>query len=221
MRTRQRLLGLKKWITGNLCEGREMKAPAPNMDIGQIARQEPQCFLGWAPSRLDQTGRIIDEYVNVCPGIIVMPNQAYVKYMEEKRFDRYNKVCRPPEMGQHLAVSILFSVYEPGIRMPGFIDSVGERGQGLDMSLIMEGTEEGLLTLTDWMDDCMEKLLCDMSIPGTDLFLDENENTMTYSLYTDQSYVVDRRPIYYGFINVDFKCYAEEGANSITNSLLL
>lgn len=221
MRTRQRMLGLKNWITKELCEGRVMKAPAPNMNIGEIARQEPKCYLGWAPSRLDQTGRIMEEYpVSVCPGIIVMPNQAYAMYMEEKRFDRYNKVHRPIQLGQHFAASILFSVYEPGIRLPGFIDSVGEKGQGLDMSLIVEGTEEGLLTLMDWMDDCKEALLRDMSIPGTDLFLDKNDDAMTYSLYTDQSYVVDRRPIYYGFINVDFSCYVETGANSTINDLL-
>ena len=122
--------------------------------------------------------------------------------MEEKRFDRYNNVHRPQEMGQHLAVSILFSVYEPGVRLPGFVDSVGEKGAGLDTSLILEGTEQGLFTLMNWMDDCMEKLLGQKMIPKTDLFV--QEDTVTYSLYTDQSYVVDRRPIYYGFVNVVF-----------------
>lgn len=196
-----------------------MKAPAPNMNIGEIVKQEPVCYLAWAPARLDQTGQLRDDPASVCPGIIVMPNQSYGKYMEEKRFDRYNNVHRPPDLGQHLGVSILFSVYEPGVRLPGFIDSVGERGQGLDMSLIKEGTEEGLLTLADWMDDCMEALLRDKMIPGTDLFLEES--TMTYSLYTDQSYVVDKRPIYFGFINVSFGCYANEGVNSDVNNLLL
>jgi hypothetical protein len=43
---------------------------------------------------------------------------------------------------------------------------------------------------------------------------------MTYSLYTDQSYVVDKRPIYYGFINVDFACYVEEEANHEILNLL-
>jgi len=221
MRTRERLLGLKNWITKELCTGRQMKAPAPNMNIAEIVTQEPRCYLAWAPARMDSSGQLREDPASVVPGIIVMPNQSYVKYMEEKRFDRYNNVHRPPELGQHLSVNILFCVYEPGIRLPGFIDSAGEQGQGLDMSLLMEGTESGLLTLTDWMDDCMEGLLRDMCIPGTDLFLDSNENTMTYSLYTDQQYVVDRRPIYYGFINADFKCYANEGTNSIVNNLLI
>lgn len=218
MRTRQRLEGLKKWITAELCEGREMKAPGTNMDIGQIVSQEPRCYLAWAPSRIDSTGQVREDPASICPGIIVMPNHSYAKYMEEKRFDRYNNVHRPPDMGQHLSVSLLFSVYEPGIRLPGFVDSVGENGHGLDMSLIMEGTEQGLFTLVDWMDDCMEGFLRDRAIPETDLYLEEN--TMTYGLYTDQSYVVDRRPIYYGFVNTTFGCYAEEGVNSVVRGLL-
>lgn len=218
MRTRERLIALKKWLEKELCEGRTMKAPAPNMDIGKIVRQEPRVYLAWAPARMDSTGNLREDPVSVVPGIIVMPNQSHAKYMEEKRFDRYNNIHRPPDMGQHLSVSILFSVYEPGIRLPGFISSMGENGQGMDMSLIQEGTEQGLLTLVDWMDDCMEGLLRDRTIPHTDLFLEEN--TMTYSLYTDQEYVTDKRPIYYGFINVTFGCHANEGVNSQVRNML-
>ena len=219
MRTVERLLGLKRWAVKNLCTGREMKAPAQNNNIGEIARQEPRCYLGFAPARADSTGRLQEDPASVCPGIIIMPSPSYAKYMEEKRFDRYNNVHRPSMMGSHLSVSILFSVYEPGIRLPGFIDSVGESGQGLDMSLMIEGTEEGLFTLLDWMDDCKEGLLQDKMIPGTDLSVEEE--TMTSGLYTDQSYVVDRRPIYYGFVNVSFNGYADQGANPSTNQSLL
>lgn len=218
MRTRERLTKLKSWVTAELCEGREMKAPGPNMNLSEIVRQEPRCFLAWAPTRMDQTGKLYEDTASVCPGIIIMPNQAHVKYMEEKRFDRYNNVHRPPDLGQNLSVSILFSVYEPGIRLPGFADSMDKNGKGLDLSLIMEGTEQGLFTLLDWMDDCMEKLLGQKMIPQTDLFVDET--SMTYSLYTDQNYVVDRRPIYYGFINVTFNCYAEGEDNPSINECL-
>lgn len=218
MRTKERLIGLKSWIEKELCEGREMKAPAPDNDISNITYKKPRCYLAWAPSRLDSSGHLREDTLAVVPGIIVLPTQSHGKYMEEKRFDRYNNVHRPPDMGQHLGVSILFSVYEPGIRLPGFVESVGEGGSGLDMSLIVEGTEQGLFTLVDWMDDCMQGFLRDRSIPGTDLILEEN--TMTYSLYTDQSFVVDRRPIYYGFINTTFMCYAEEGVNSRVKSML-
>lgn len=221
MRTRTRLKGLQKWLKQNLCEGRTMNAPAENMNIGEIIRKEPEVYLGWAPARLNITGTLEADATSVCPGIIVMPNQAYVKYMEEKRFDRYNNVHRPPEMGQHFSVSILFSVYEPGIREPGFIHTVGDQGEGLDLSLIKDGTEQGLFALTDWMDDCMEKLLRDKTIPETDLILPDNVlPNMTYSLYTDQSYVSDRRPCYYGFINVDFACYANAEHNSEIQKLL-
>ena len=218
MRTVERLQGLKAWAEKNLCKGRMMKAPAANMNIGEIVRQEPRCYLAFAPSRMDSTGILQEDPISVCPGIIIMPNPAYAKYMEEKRFDRYNNVHRPSLMGSHLSVSILFSVYEPGVRLPGFIDSMDEHGKGLDMSLIMEGTEQGLFTLLDWMDDCKEALLRDKMIPNTDLSVEEE--TMMYSLYTDQSYVVDRRPIYYGFINVSFNGYADHGTPSTDKFLL-
>lgn len=211
MRTSQRLRGLKAWVDKTLCEGREMKAPGPNMDITQIVYQRPRCYLGWMPTRPDQTGRMDEEPANVCPSILIMPNSSRVKDMEEKRFDRYSGVRRPKELGQELNVSLLFSVYEPGIRLPGFVDSVNSE-EGLDMSLIQEGTEEGLLTLMDWMDDCKEALLAAQFIPQTDLFVREEQ--MVYSLYTDQSFVVDKRPIFYGFVNIAFGCYADDGNNS-------
>ena len=211
MRFSERLIGLKNWTYLELCKDREMKAPAEKMDIGVIHTQEPTVHLAWAPARVDKAGNLQEIPLSTVPGILVMPNQAYAKYMEEKRFDRYNNIHRPKEMGQHLAVTILFSVYEPGIRLPGFVDSIGEKGAGLDTSLILDGTEQGLLTLVNWMDDCMGKLLGQKMIPKTDLFVDEE--TVTYSLYTDQNYVVDRRPLYYGFVNVIFGCYANEDVN--------
>ena len=211
MRFTERLTGLKNWAIRELCEGRMMKAPAENMDIGVIHRQEPKCYLAWAPTRTDKAGNLKEIPMSTVPGILIMLNQAYGKYVEEKRFDRYNNIHREQEMGQQLSVSILFSVYEPGIRLPGFIDSVGEKGAGLDPSLILEGTEEGLFTLMNWMDDCIEKLLGQKIIPKTDLFV--QEDTVTYSLYTDQNYVVDRRPLYHGFVNVVFGCHAHEEYN--------
>ena len=218
MRFSARLTGLKNWTYKELCKGRVMKAPAENMDIGIINQQEPTVYLAWAPARMDKAGNLKEIPLSTVPGILIMPNQTYAKYMEEKRFDRYNNVHRPQEMGQHLAVSILFSVYEPGVRLPGFVDGVGEKGAGLDTSLILEGTEQGLFTLMNWMDDCMGKLLGQKMIPNTDLFV--QEDTITYSLYTDQSYVVDRRPIYYGFVNVVFGCHVNEDFNPEIEKLL-
>lgn len=218
MRFTERLTALKKWVTDELCTGRIMKVPGKNMNIADIKHDEPRCYLAWAPARIDQTGQMREDPVSVVPGILIMPNQTYAKYMEEKRFDRYNNIHRPQEMGQHLSVSMLFSVYEPGIRLPGFIDSVGESGQGLDLTLIEEGTEQGLFTLINWMDDCIQKLLGQKMIPKSDLFVEEA--AMTHGLYTDQSYVVDRRPMYYGFVNASFGCYADEGTNKSIDEYL-
>ena len=217
MRFSERLTGLKNWTYKELCKGRTMKAPAENMDIGTINRQEPPVYLAWAPARVDKAGNLKEIPLSTVPGILIMPRLSNAKYVEEKRFDRYNNVHRPQELGQTLAVDILFSVYEPGIRLPGFIDSA-ESENGLDMSLFVEGTEQGLFTLTDWMDDCIEKLLGAKFIHKTDLFV--NEATMAYSLYTDQSFVVDKRPLYYGFVTVTFNCYAEEGVNNSLDQYL-
>lgn len=211
MRTTERLRKLKAWVETELCAGREMKAPADEMDITEIVRQEPRCYLAWQPTRPDETGNLRIDPINVCPGILIMPRASHAKFVEEKRFDRYNDVHRPQSLGQTLAVDMLFSVYEPGIRLPGFIDST-DAEEGLDLSLIQEGTEEGLFTLLNWMDDCIERLLSRKFIPHTDLFA--NEATIVYSLYTDQSFVVDKRPLYYGFVTVEFNCYAEESTNN-------
>lgn len=216
MRTVERLRGIRNWVYQTLCEGRQMKACPPDMDITKIVRQEPKCFLAWQPTRPDLTGQLEPDPISVVPSILVMPNLSKGKFMEEKRFDRYNNVHRPKELGQTLAVSMLFSVYEPGVRLPGFIDSA-EIG-AYDMSLLEEGTEQGLFTLLNWMDDCMEGLLSAQFIPKTDLFL--NEESLCYSLYTDQSFVVDKRPIYYGFVNCEFSGYAEDGANKSIDKFL-
>lgn len=210
MRSSQRFRGLKNWATKELCSGRMLKAPGPDGDITQIIRQEPRCYIGWTPTRPDLTGLVEPDPFNVCPGILIMPNQSWVKRMEEKRFDRYNNVHRPKELGQTVSVTMMFMIYEPGVRLPGFVDSADSE-KGLDMSKIMEGTEEGFFTLMDWMDDCKEKLLETQFIPGTDLFL--LEEGATYTMYNDQSFIVDKRPIFYGFVNAEFGCYAEDGRN--------
>lgn len=218
MRFTERFRGLKAWAIQELCEGRNMKAPGAKMDITDIQWHEPSCYIGWAPARTDAAGNLTEIPAATVPGIIIMPNQQYAKYMEEKRFDRYNNIHRSKEMGQRLGITMLFSVYEPGVRLPGFAESAGEKGQNLDMSLLLEGTEQGFFTLFNWMDDCMYKLLGQKIIRKTDLAVDEE--TVTYSLYTDQNYVTDRRPLYYGFVNVVFICYANEEPDSKIDELL-
>lgn len=210
MRTKQRLLGLKEWLQKECCVGRLMKTPGSG--ITEIAQAEPRVFLAWFPKRPDESGMGESDPENVVPSILVMPNPSRGKMMEEKRFDRYSGVKRPKDLGQTLAVSMLLSVWEPGNRLPGF----AETG---DMKLLTEGTEDGLFTLYDWMDTVRDKLLSQLSIPGTDLLLDEE--SVVYSLYTDQSFVVDKRPIFYGFVNAEFYCYAEtEPQKNVLENLL-
>ena len=222
MRTRKRLLALKQWTYDTVCKGRVMKSPGRdddgNEDITVIASQEPQVFLGWQPTRPDVSGMLRIDPLNVCPGILIAPSIGNVKYTEEKRLDRYNGVHRPEALGQWLNVSVLFSVYEPGIRLPGFAESANSE-TGLDMSKLMEGTEQGLFTLMDWMDDFTAALISEKTIPGSDLMVDEM--SLTYSPYMESGFIVDKRPLYYGFVNAKFQCYSHENNNSNINELLL
>lgn len=218
MRMTERLRAFKDFVQKELCDGREMKAPAEGYDITKIARQEPRCYLGWQPTRPDESGNYEIDPTSVAPGILIMPGVSYAMNPEEKQFDQYRGIHRPADLGQTMTVNMLFSIYEPGIRLPGFIDSADEHGMGLDMSLFKEGTEEGLMTLYDWMDDCVQKLLGMKFIPNSDLFL--KQTTLTTQLFSDQNYVADKRPIYYGFVQAEFWCYADRGTYDEVDKLL-
>lgn len=219
MRDTERLRKLKKWVYEELCVGRKLKAPDESGRIDRVRTEvEPSCFLGWIPSRPDNTG-YIDMPANVAPCILIMPGESHAKNMEEQRFDRYSKIHRPEEMGQTVTVQLLFCVYEPGVRLPGFTESMdSETGYGANMDLLMEGTEQGLYTLYNWMGDAKELLLGTKVIPGTDLILDEI--SLTSALYSDQSYVSDKRPLYYGFLNMKFNGFANEKTNPAIERLL-
>ena len=216
MRTWERLKKTQKFLYEELCSGREYKCPIPNTgqngrygpDIKDFTMAEPRVFLAWQPMKPNENGRadVRDPY-SVCPAITIMPAPSYARYEPERRFDRYSRISRPQDMGQSLSLQILFSIYEPGIRMPGFVSGLEDGNP--DMSLMLDGTEAGLETLVNWMDDAIELFLRERTVPGTDLTL--KDDNMMYSLFSDQAYVVDRRPIYYGFLNVEFKGYADKG----------
>ena len=228
MRTNTRLLRMKEWLYKELCQGRQYKTPSPDDAITNTKTAEPMVFLGWQPLWSAMQAQTCSPHYamrndpfSVCPAITVMPGTMPLNKVPEKRFDRYNKINRAGSMGSSLTLTILFSIYEPGIRLPGFEESLNS-GKGLDKNLMLDATEEGLLTLMDWMDDAVELMLRERIVPGTDLVLDEE--SAIRSLFTDQNFVVDRRPIFYGFLVVDFKGHAdkgtEDGAKSRIDRLL-
>lgn len=220
MRTRQRLMALKKWVYESACKGRMMKTPGRDAlgreDITVIATQEPAAFLGFYPSRLDETG-YIQNPPNVCPSILISQIPDNVKLLEDQRFDKYQGIHRPQEMGQWLNINMLFSIYEPGIRLPGFVEAA-QQGQK-DMSKIIEGTEEGVLTLADWMDDLKDQLVAAKCIPGSDLMVEDK--SITYGPLIESNYIADKRPIYYGSVNVRFECYSDQRDNNTIDKFLL
>ena len=218
MRTATRLLRVKEWLYKELCQGRQYKTPPADQAITNTGTAEPKVYLGWQPlwSAMQAQSSVPHYALNndpfsVCPAITVMPGSMPLNNVPEKRFDQYRKIQRPKNMGSSLTLTILFSIYEPGIRLPGFEESLNS-GKGLDKNLMLDATEEGLLTLLNWMDDAAELLLREKIVPGTDLVLDEE--SAIRSLFTDQNFVVDRRPIFYGFLIVDFKGHADKGTEN-------
>lgn len=220
MRTATRLLKLRDWTYKQVCRGRRMKVPPPGYNITQWNEPaEPSVFIGYAPSRPDETGTLVKpDPLFVAPAITLMLDSSMAAYMEDKRFDRYNNVHRPKVYGQQMNIQALFSVYEDGIRMPGFIDRVESDSEDFDMSLIKEGTEEGYFTLLNWMDDFKRALLEAQYIPGTDMLV--NEESIVYTMREDQKYMTDNRPMYNGFVNVQFYCYVEHGQNPELQDIL-
>lgn len=218
MTTRDRFEKLKDWVQAELCAGRSMKCPAKDGDITQIRYAEPGTYMGYFPSFRDGKGikRLASE--NTAPSILIMPDKGYVENEEEKRFDRYQNIHCEQRLGRNVKVCLLFSVWEPGIRMPGFAESGDEKGNGLDMSLMEEGTEQGFYTLCDWMDEAERKLLGTKVIPDSDLTLVDEE--MEYGPFMDQNYIVDKRVIYYGMISANFKCMSDRGQNEKVEALL-
>ena len=216
MRTTERMRKLQSWTYEAVCRGRLLKTPASGMDVTKIERQEPKVYVAFFPSRPDETEWAEAAALNTVPSILLMPVQGYAKNMEEQRFDRYSNIHRTKEMGQTLSVQALFSVFEDGVRAPGFIDRA--RAGDMDLTLLREGTEDGVCTLFNWMDDFTAALLGAKAIPDTDLSV--IEASVTYSLYSDQKYVNDKRPLFYGFVNATFSCYANEADNERIRELL-
>jgi len=220
MRTAERLIALQEWTYKACCKGRKLKVPPPGQDITKyLDKREPSIFLNFMPMRPDQTATIAGvNPPNVAPSITLLIDNSMGKYMEDKRFDTYNKVHRTKTFGQQLNIQALFTVYEDGVRLPGFIDKVEANPEDFDMTLIREGTQEGLFTLLNWMDDYRDSLIATKIIPDSDMYV--NEESIIYTLREDQKYPSDNRPLFYGVVNVSFNCYSEHKDNPEIRSIL-
>lgn len=188
-----------------------MKSPGEGGLLKDARLEEPRVYVGWYPVRPDVTGLKEPEALTTVPSILIAPTPAKVRAVEERFSDRYDDIYRPKEMGGTFGVSMLFAVYEPGDRLPGFSEHPTPE-------LLIEATEQGLFTLTDWMDELCAHLLAAKTIPGTDLFL--REATLERSLYTEMGMLPDKRPIFYGFVNATFGCYSNEAQNGHIKGLL-
>lgn len=219
MRTYSRLEALKQWTFEEVCRGRKMKAQPPERDITRFEEPvEPRVFVAYAPKRFDESLKeFVIQAASTAPSITIMPDYSNVKYVEPQRFDQYKGVHRSQDYGQQLNVQVLFSVYQDDLRLPGFVDRYEQENE-FELSLLREGTQEGLKALMDWMDDFKGKLLAQQTIPDTDMTL--NEANFVYGMRADQKYIMDNRPIYYGLCAVNFYCVAEQGQNPEISAIL-
>ena len=210
MTTAERLKVLQEWLYKECCEGREMKCPNPDGIVADVTYEEPTVFIGFYPTRTDETG-IKENPISTVPSLLIMFGQGFAERMQEQRFDRYSGIHRPKELGGTIPIAILFATYDPGDRMERFEDVPSPE-------FLVESTEQGLFTLTNWMDDVKAKLLGTVCIPGTDMFL--WKDTLSYSPLTESGQIVDKRPFYYAFINCEFGLYSDRAINARTADLI-
>lgn len=189
MNTRRRLEALQTWVIDNLCKGKRMKTPGET-DFS-VEYTEPRCFVGLYPWTLNEAS----EY-NVAPSILIIPDVSKAKDVRIKSYDQSDNIGRPQNLGAQLNLRLVFCVYDPGDRTAELKTSQNPYTD------ILEGDNGGFFTLTDWLDECMEKLLQANSIPGCDLFL--YEDTITWAPMTEGEAILDRRPLYYGILQLGF-----------------
>lgn len=212
--TRARIEALRAYLE-NINAGREMKAPGES--IGDIVYRTPGVHVAFYPNRpqpMARTSRALDTDAASAPSILIMLAPSQAQNMEEERFDQRQNIGRPDELGGKLTLMLLFSVYEPGTRLHGF--------DGRNPERIMDATDEGFYTLTDWMDEVVAALVTARHIPGSDMYV--WPGSVQYSSYADGDYIADRRPLYYGLVSVTFGHYARQihsaaGADAIDKAL--
>jgi hypothetical protein len=212
--TRARIEALRAYLE-KINAGRDMKAPGES--ISDIIYRTPAVHVGFYPNRpqpMARASRALDTDAASAPSILIMLAPSQAQNMEEERFDQRQNIGRPDELGGKLSITLLFAVYEPGTRLHGFDGHSPER--------IMDATDEGFYTLTDWMDDVVAALITARHIPGSDMYV--WPGSVQYSSYADGDYIADRRPLYYGMVSVTFGYYARQihsaaGADAIDKAL--
>lgn len=205
MSTRTRLSAFQDWVYQNLCKGRSMKTPG-DTDFS-VVYTEPRCFVALYPWQLNEAS----EY-NVAPSILIIPDVSKGKDVRVKSYDQSEGVARPQNLGAQLNLKLIYCVYDPGERTAELKESQNPYKD------ILEGDNGGFYTLTDWLDESMEKLMQVQSIPGSDLFL--YEDSLTWTPMTEGEAILDRRPLYYGILQIGFGGEAQRRQGDTIKKLL-
>lgn len=207
MTTRERMEAVKVFVYDTCCKGRKMRTPGADGTIDKVCYEEPRVYVGYYPIKQET------QEVPRCaiPSILIMmaPGHAYMD--QEERLDRYGGIKRSEDLGQVLALQLLFTCYEPENRGVDF----GVSGRISDLD---EYTEEGFYQLTGWMDELQSALMGAESIPGSDLMV--WKNSVQPSPVLENGYLIDKRPIYRGVVNCKFRCYVNRALNENLRNLL-
>jgi hypothetical protein len=205
MSTRKRLSALQEWAEDRLCKGRSMKTPG-DTDFSVVYTQ-PRAFVALYPWRLTET----TEY-SIAPSILIIPDVSPAQDPRTYAYDRAEGVARSRDLGAQLNIRMIFCVYEPGERLEDLQTSLNP------VEDLMEVSNSGFFTLTDWMDEAAEQLLREKSIPGSDLFV--YEDTIRWAPMMQEDAIVDQRPLYYGVLQAGFGGKSLRRESDIINDLL-
>lgn len=207
MLTSARIEAVRAWCEEELCNGRTMKSPGKGGKATEVQYVKPRAFAGFQPRRRGRE----QEMFSVAPSITIMLAPSQAMRDREKRFDKYSGIHRANELGATMALQFLFTVYEPGDRNEDF----AQTGSYDD---IEEPGAMGYYLLLDWMDELRELLMGVGTIPKTDLAVNTGE--VYYAPFMSENTVVDRRPVYNGFVTAEFNTYVGGAPNERVRDLL-
>jgi hypothetical protein len=187
--TRKRLSALREWTDDRLCKGRSMKTPGET-DFSVVYTQ-PRVFVALYPWRLTEATEF-----SIAPSILIIPDLSPAQDPRTYAYDKSEGAIRSRDLGAQLNVRMVFCVYEPGERLSELQTSHNP------VEDLMEVSNSGFYTLTDWVDEAVEQLLRDKSIPGSDLFV--YEDTIRWAPMMQEDAIVDQRPLYYAVLQAGF-----------------
>lgn len=191
---------LRDWVYENCCKGRQMKTPVPRGRDYDVKWAEPNCFGG---DNYPARARDIKNPYSVAPSILIT-GVSFKPYAETSEYlDSRQKVSRPKNVGSTITLNLIHAVYDPGERMTvrQKENAQGEPiqdGDPHEMLLTDEAMDTGSMILWQWMEDTASAIHAALSIAGMTV----KDDSIIIEPLTENESVSDRRPVYFGVVQV-------------------